>query len=163
MENHVQVYGKSLDSVNPGNSFQEHSKPSEVTDSVVVKSPDTTIISAKLPNPSSFTFIPEDVADHPIEKIEIDLDSELIVWTGPTLLSNDCPIVIEKFSDGWFLVYFKDFPSIVADSDGGNLKDALDNLADVVFEDFKIMDEYGNNVSEHLKKQHLFLKRVFKI
>ncbi len=162
MKNHAQAYGEPLNFANPEDSFQEHSKPPKVTDSVVVKSSDVTIVSAKLPNPSSFTFIPEDVADHPIEKIEIDLDSELIVWTGPTLLSNDCPIIIEKFTDGW-LVSFKDFPSIVADCDGGKLKDAFDNLADIVFEDFKIMDKYGNNVSEHLKKQHLFLKRVFKI
>lgn len=64
-------------------------------------------------------------------------------------------------TDGW-VVYFKDFPSIIADSDGGNMEDALDNLAEVVLDDFQIMEEYKNNVSLHLKKRHQFLKKVFK-
>ena len=162
MKNHAQAYGESLNFANHEDSFQEHSKPPEVTEGGVIQFPGATIVSAKSPNPPSSAFIPEDVADHPIEKIEIDLDSELIVWTGPTLLSNDCPIIIEKFTDGW-LVSFKDFPSIVADCDGGKLKDAFDNLAEVVVDEFEIMKEYENNVSEHVKERYSFLKKVFAI
>jgi len=70
-------------------------------------------------------------------------------------------ISFEEFVDGW-IVFFKDFPSIIASSDDGSLEDALDNLAEVVLDDFQIMEEYKDNVSLHLKKRHQFLKKVFK-
>ncbi len=89
--------------------------------------------------------------EHPINKFQIDLP----------LITGRWPLVFEEFVDGW-VVYFKDFPSIIADSDGGNMEDALDNLAEVVLDDFQIMEEYKNNVSLHLKKRHQFLKKVFK-
>ena len=77
------------------------------------------------------------------------------------LTTGKWPIVFEEFIDGW-VVFFKDFPSIIASSDDGSLEDALDNLAEVVLDDFQIMEEYKNNVSLHLKKRHKFLKKVFK-
>ena len=89
--------------------------------------------------------------EHPINTFQI----------GLPLITGQWPLVFEKFVDGW-VVYFKDFPSIIADSDGGNMEDALDNLAVVVLDDFQIMEEYKNNVSLNLKKRHKFLKKVFK-
>ncbi len=89
--------------------------------------------------------------EQPINTFQIDLPLTTGKW----------PIVFEEFVDGW-VVFFKDFPSIIADSDGGNMEDALDNLAEVVLDDFQIMEEYKNNVSLHLKKRHQFLKKVFK-
>ncbi len=89
--------------------------------------------------------------EQPVNKFQIDLPLTTGKW----------PIVFEEFVDGW-VVFFKDFPSIIADSDGGNMEDALDNLAEVVLDDFQIMEEYKNNVSLHLKKRHQFLKKVFK-
>ena len=89
--------------------------------------------------------------EQPINTFQIDLPLTTGKW----------PIVFEEFVDGW-VVYFKDFPSIIADSDGGNMENALDNLAEVVLDDFQIMEEYKNNVSLHLKKRHQFLKKVFK-
>lgn len=89
--------------------------------------------------------------EQPVNTFQIDLP----------LITGQWPLVFEEFVDGW-VVYFKDFPSIIADSDGGNMEDALDNLAEVVLDDFQIMEEYKNNVSLHLKKRHKFLKKVFK-
>lgn len=89
--------------------------------------------------------------EQPVNTFQIDLP----------LITGRWPLVFEEFVDGW-VVYFKDFPSIIADSDGGNMEDALDNLAEVVLDDFQIMEEYKNNVSLHLKKRHQFLKTVFK-
>ena len=89
--------------------------------------------------------------EQPVNTFQIDLPLTTGKW----------PIVFEEFVDGW-VVFFKDFPSIIADSDGGNMEDALDNLAEVVLDDFQIMEEYKNNVSLHLKKRHQFLKTVFK-
>ncbi len=88
--------------------------------------------------------------EQPVNTFQIDLP----------LITGRWPLVFEEFVDGW-VVYFKDFPSIIADSDGGNMEDALDNLAEVVLDDFQIMEEYKNNVSLHLKKRHQFLKTVF--
>ncbi len=88
--------------------------------------------------------------EQPVNTFQIDLP----------LITGRWPLVFEEFVDGW-VVYFKDFPSIIADSDGGNMEDALDNLAEVVLDDFQIMEEYKNNVSLHLKKRHQFLKKVF--
>ena len=89
--------------------------------------------------------------EQPVNTFKIDLP----------LITGRWPLVFEEFVDGW-VVYFKDFPSIIADSDGGNMEDALDNLAEVVLDDFQIMGEYKNNVSLYLKKRHKFLKKVFK-
>ena len=89
--------------------------------------------------------------EQPVNTFQIDLP----------LITGRWPLVFEEFVDGW-VVYFKDFPSIIADSDGGNMEEALDNLAEVVLDDFQIMAEYKNNVSLHLKKRHQFLKTVFK-
>ena len=89
--------------------------------------------------------------EQPVNTFQIDLP----------LITGRWPLVFEEFVDGW-VVYFKDFPSIIADSDGGNMEDALDNLAEVVLDDFQIMEEYKNNVSLNLKKRHQFLKKVFK-
>lgn len=89
--------------------------------------------------------------EQPVNTFQIDLP----------LITGRWPLVFEEFVDGW-VVYFKDFPSIIADSDGGNMEDALDNLAEVVLDDFQIIEEYKNNVSLHLKKRHQFLKKVFK-
>ena len=89
--------------------------------------------------------------EQPINTFQIDLPLTTGKW----------PIVFEEFVDGW-VVFFKDFPSIIADSDGGNMEDALDNLAEVVLDDFQIMEEYKDNVSSYLKKRHQFLKKVFK-
>ena len=89
--------------------------------------------------------------EQPVNTFQIDLP----------LITGRWPLVFEEFVDGW-VVFFKDFPSIIADSDGGNMEDALDNLAEVVLDDFQIMEEYKNNVSLYLKKRHQFLKKVFK-
>ena len=89
--------------------------------------------------------------EQPVNTFQIDLPLTTGKW----------PIVFEEFVDGW-VVFFKDFPSIIADSDGGNMEDALDNLAEVVLDDFQIMEEYKDNVSSYLKKRHQFLKKVFK-
>lgn len=89
--------------------------------------------------------------EQPVNTFQIDLP----------LTTGKRPIVFEEFVDGW-VVYFKDFPSIIADSDGGNMEDALDNLAEVVLDDFQIVEEYKNNISLHLKKRHQFLKTIFK-
>jgi len=89
--------------------------------------------------------------EQPINTFQIDLP----------LITGRWPIVFEEFVDGW-IVFFKDFPSIIASSDDGSLEDALDNLAEVVLDDFQIMEEYKDNVSLHLKKRHQFLKKVFK-
>lgn len=77
------------------------------------------------------------------------------------LTTGKWPIVFEEFVDGW-VVFFKDFPSIIASSDNGSLEDALDSLAEIVIDDFQIMEEYKDNVSSYLKKRHQFLKKVFK-
>ena len=89
--------------------------------------------------------------EQPVNTFQIDLP----------LITGRWPLVFEEFVDGW-VVYFKDFPSIIADSDGGNMEDALDNLAEVVLDDFQTMEEYKDNVSSYLKKRHQFLKKVFK-
>lgn len=67
--------------------------------------------------------------EQPINTFQIDLP----------LTTGKRPIVFEEFVDGW-VVFFKDFPSIIADSDGGNMEEALDNLAEVVLDDFQIME-----------------------
>ena len=89
--------------------------------------------------------------EQPINTFQIDLPLTTGKW----------PIVFEEFVDGW-VVFFKDFPSIIASSDDGSLEDALDSLAEIVLDDFQIMEEYKNNVSSYLKKRHQFLKKVFK-
>ena len=89
--------------------------------------------------------------EQPVNTFQIDLP----------LITGRWPLVFEEFVDGW-VVYFKDFPSIIADSDGGNMEEALDNLAEVVLDDFQTMEEYKDNVSSYLKKRHQFLKKVFK-
>ena len=89
--------------------------------------------------------------EQPVNTFQIDLPLTTGKW----------PIVFEEFVDGW-VVFFKDFPSIIASSDDGSLEDALDSLADIVLDDFQIMKEYKDNVSLYLKKRHQFLKTVFK-
>ncbi len=89
--------------------------------------------------------------EQPVNTFQIDLPLTTGKW----------PIVFEEFVDGW-VVFFKDFPSIIASSDDGSLEDALDSLADIVLDDFQIMEEYKNNVSSYMKKRHQFLKKVFK-
>ena len=89
--------------------------------------------------------------EQPVNTFQIDLPLTTGKW----------PIVFEEFVDGW-VVFFKDFPSIIASSDDGSLEDALDSLAEIVLDDFQIMEEYKNNVSSYLKKRHQFLKKVFK-
>lgn len=89
--------------------------------------------------------------EQPINTFQIDLP----------LITGRWPLVFEEFVDGW-VVFFKDFPSIIASSDDGSLEDALDSLAEIVIDDFQIMEEYKDNVSLHLKKRHQFLKKVFK-
>lgn len=89
--------------------------------------------------------------EQPVNTFQIDLP----------LITGRWPLVFEEFVDGW-VVYFKDFPSIIASSDDGSMEDALDSLADIVLDDFQIMEEYKNNVSLYLKKRHQFLKKVFK-
>ncbi len=89
--------------------------------------------------------------EQPVNTFQIDLPLTTGKW----------PIVFEEFVDGW-VVFFKDFPSIIASSDDGSLEDALDSLAEIVIDDFQIVEEYKNNVSLHLKKRHQFLKTVFK-
>ena len=89
--------------------------------------------------------------EQPINTFQIDLPLTTGKW----------PIVFEEFVDGW-VVFFKDFPSIIASSDDGSLEDALDSLAEIVIDDFLIMKEYKDNVSSYLKKRHQFLKKVFK-
>ena len=106
----------------------------------------------------SFPDITEGMSDkvlkdteQPVNTFQIDLPLTTGKW----------PIVFEEFADGW-VVFFKDFPSIIASSDDGSLEDALDSLAEIVLDDFQIMEEYKNNVSSYLKKRHQFLKKVFK-
>ena len=89
--------------------------------------------------------------EQPVNTFQIDLPLTTGKW----------PIVFEEFVDGW-VVFFKDFPSIIASSDDGSLEDALDSLAEIVIDDFQIMEEYKDNVSSYLKKRHQFLKKVFK-
>ena len=89
--------------------------------------------------------------EQPVNTFQIDLPLTTGKW----------PIVFEEFVDGW-VVFFKDFPSIIASSHDGSLEDALDSLAEIVIDDFQIVEEYKNNVSLHLKKRHRFLKTVFK-
>ena len=89
--------------------------------------------------------------EQPVNTFQIDLPLTTGKW----------PIVFEEFIDGW-VVFFKDFPSIIASSDDGSLEDALDSLAEIVIDDFQIMKEYKDNVSSYLKKRHQFLKKVFK-
>ena len=88
--------------------------------------------------------------EQPVNTFQIDLPLTTGKW----------PIVFEEFVDGW-VVFFKDFPSIIASSDDGSLEDALDSLAEIVIDDFLIMKEYKDNVSSYLKKRHQFLKKVF--
>ena len=89
--------------------------------------------------------------EQPVNTFQIDLPLTTGKW----------PIVFEEFVDGW-VVFFKDFPSIIASSDDGSLEDALDSLAEIVIDDFQIMEEYKDNVSSYLEKRHQFLKKVFK-
>ena len=89
--------------------------------------------------------------EQPVNTFQIDLP----------LITGQWPLVFEEFVDGW-VVFFKDFPSIIASGDDGSLEDALDSLAEIVIDDFQIMEEYKNNVSSYLKKRHHFLKKVFK-
>ena len=89
--------------------------------------------------------------EQPVNTFQIDLP----------LITGRWPLVFEEFVDGG-VVFFKDFPSIIASSDDGSLEDALDSLAEIVIDDFLIMKEYKDNVSSYLKKRHQFLKKVFK-